>query len=655
MYKSKKWVIGDVDENRVNYISEKFAISRLIARLLLLRGIDEEMQIKKYLSKGDAQLCNPFELPNMEKAVNRINSALKTGEKITVYGDYDVDGITSTYILYDYLKSRGAEVDYYIPDRANEGYGINNAAVQNLCNSGTKLIVTVDVGITATAEVIFASSLGMEVVVTDHHTPKETVPNCIVINPKLKCKYPFDALAGVGVAFCLVCAMSGMDETIIDKYCGIAALGTIADMVPLQDENRIIVSRGLKKLNEKNNIGINALLQAAGCADKEITSSTVGFTIAPRLNAAGRIASASQSVELLLETDPTKAMIIAQHLDNDNRFRQQEEKRILDEALEIINKNGYCNDDVIIVSSKGWHHGVIGIVSSRLTELFYKPSAVISTDGNGMGKASGRSIAGFNLFDALSACADCLTKFGGHELAAGFSLEESQIDIFRNKINEYAKAIITDEIATPKLNIDAVISAADVNQETVNELKLLEPCGIGNRSPIFCIKNASVSGIRRPRTGNHMFVTLSQNGASAEAPAFNIADSLSGLAYGDNISVAGSLSTNTYRGITTAQFVIRDVKRAENQLSREMLAKIFSKLKPLINSGKTMLPLSVLATEPEYAAVVKPALCIFDELDIIKCKFFDNEYAQIHAGKNYKSKNRLENSATYQQYNGREG
>ncbi len=657
MHKSKKWVIGEADEYRVTQISEKFGISSLAARLILLRGISTDGQIERYLRGGDAELLNPFLLPDMKKAAEHILSAIEAETKITVYGDYDVDGITSTYILCDYLKSIGAHVDYYIPDRAAEGYGMNNAAVQTLHDGGTRLIITVDVGITAVEEVRFASSLGMEVIVTDHHTPKEAVPDCIaVINPKLACDYPFDSLAGVGVAFCLVYALSGMDESVADRYCGIAALGTVADMVPLQSENRVIVSRGLKKLNKKDNIGINALLRAAGAADREITSTTVGFTLAPRLNAAGRIASAAQSVELLFETDPTAAMQIAERLDSDNSFRRSEEKRILDEAIDIINRNKYYDNDVIVVAAEGWHHGVIGIVSSRLTEMYYKPSAVISTGGDGMGKASGRSIAGFNLFEALSACADCLTKFGGHELAAGFSLEENKIGVFRNKINEYAKNIITEEIATPKLSIDAALSAADISERTVKELELLEPCGIGNRPPMFCINNAAVGGIRRARTGNHMFITLCGGGASAEAPAFNMADDLADLAVGDSISVAGSLGVNEYRGVTTAQFIIRDVhSRKKPPLGREALARIFSRLKPLADSGGSKFAISALGAEFGRAEIIKTALTIFNELDIINCTFSGADSAEIRAGKNYKSKNNLENSATYRLYNGKEG
>lgn len=653
MHKSKKWIIGETDESRVTQISDKFGISRLAARLILLRGISDDEQIERYLLKDGAQLADPFLLPDMEKAVNHIRSAVQSGTKITVYGDYDVDGITSTYILCDYLKNLGADVGYYIPDRAAEGYGMNTAAVQSLHDSGTQLIITVDVGITAAEEVRFAESLGMDVIVTDHHTPKETLPDCIaVINPKLDCDYPFDSLAGVGVAFCLVYALSGKDESVAERYCGIAALGTVADMVPLQSENRIIVSRGLKKLNKRDNIGITALLQAAGAADREITSTTVGFTLAPRLNAAGRIASAAQSVELLFETDPTAAMKIAERLDSDNSFRRQEEKRILDEAIDIINQNEYYNDDVIVVAAKGWHHGVIGIVSSRLTELYYKPSAVISVDDDGTGKASGRSIAGFNLFDALSACADCLAKFGGHELAAGFSLDENKIGIFRNKINEYAKNIITEEIATPKLNIDAAVSAADVNENTVKELEILEPCGMGNRSPLFCIRDAAVGGIRRARTGNHMFITLCRDGASAEAPVFNIADTLADLAVGDRISVAGSLGINEYRGVTTAQFIIRDIQRTQKPpLGREALAKIFARLRPIADSGKAEFRLS----EFGGGEVIKTALKIFDELDIINCTFSGADCAKIRIGKNFRTKNNLENSATYRLYNGKEG
>ncbi len=658
MAKSKRWIIGKADNKRVAEISNKFNINPLVAKLIYLRGIQSDEQIKSYISKDISCFHDPYLLPDMQNAVDFVRAALKGGKKIAVFGDYDVDGITSTYIVYDYLNSLGANVIYYIPDRAEEGYGISVSAIDYLHSQNVNLIITVDVGITAVNEISYAKSNGIDVIVTDHHTVKEEIPDCIaVINPKRKDnKYPFDALAGVGVAFKLIYALSGCDMHILDKYCPIAAIGTIADMVPLTDENRFISDKGLAGLKTTGNNGINALISTAGLADKDITASTVGFVIAPRLNAAGRIASAQTSVKLLLENDYTKALKIALELEDGNKQRQTEEQRIFSEALEIIYSKGLHKKDVIVVAKENWHHGVIGIVSSRITEMFYKPSTVISINDDGTGKASGRSIKNFNLFYALDHCKEYLQKFGGHELAAGFTIYTDKIDDFDAKINQYAQKMIDDDIATPALDIDDVITIGDINLPTIDSLSILEPCGIGNKTPMFCINNINVKNLRFVNE-KHAFITLEKKGNKIEMPAFNKIDIASKLVPGDSISVAGTLSTNTYKGVTYPQFLIKDI-RVENKftLNKCILSDVFTYIKSHIESGNNYISTNSISLNKNLMnyniKTIELALQVFSELNIITYKFdTKNRYVHVQIGKNFYSKNSLTDSPTYCKYN----
>ncbi len=656
MLKPKKWIINEVSPSRVAQVADKFGISHLIAKIILLRGYEENEEIENFLNFNNTCFYDPYLLHDMKKAVDYIKSSVKLNKKIAVYGDYDVDGITSTYILYDYLTSIGGNVIYYIPFRADEGYGINNSAIDTLKAEGVELIITVDVGITAVDEINYAYSQGIDVIVTDHHTLKETLPTChAIINPKIPGEYPFDSLAGVGVAYKLIYALSGCNEEIAKKYSSMAALGTIADMVPLTDENRYIVHKGLKELNNTTNQGLKALIEISGISGKEITAASVGYILAPRLNAAGRIASATQSIKLLLETDRSKALKLAMELDCDNQFRQQEEQKILQEAMNLINNNKLYDDDVIVVAAKNWHHGVIGIVSSKITETYYKPSTVISINDDGTAKASGRSIPGFNLFNALSHCSEYLQKFGGHELAAGFTVYTDMIDDFRIKINEYAKNIITEEISTPTLSIDAVISSKDVSVDNVLMLKKLEPCGIGNRSPLFCINDVCIKNIRYPNTGKHAFVSLTDGNDVIEAPGFNMACALKDYANGDLISVTGSLGTNTYRGITTAQFLIKDIHQSDLIIiNKSVLKDIFNVIKHYIESNQNTISMSVIRTKCNNKYNFKQidtALMIYSELKIIETTSDkDNKKVTILKGVNYNTKNTLKDSPTYRHF-----
>lgn len=648
-----------IDEKKALRISKQLNVSLLAANILCARGFEFE-DAKDFLTMDAALFHDPFLLNDMQKAVMRIKDAIDMKEKIAVYGDYDVDGITATYILFDYLKSCGADVIYYIPDRIDEGYGINIQAIETLKSENVNLIITVDVGITAVEEVEHARLYGIDVIITDHHTLKDVLPAAVaVINPKISdAGYPFDALAGVGVAFKLIYALSGLNKKIFDRYCDIAAVGTIADMVPLRGENRYIASVGIEKLKNTQNKGLKAIMSVAGINCEEISSTDVSFAIAPRLNAAGRISHASQSVDLLSETDDTKALLRAQALDNCNKKRQQEEQVIFAEAMEIIEKNKLENDNFIVVAKEGWAHGIIGIVSSKITEKFYRPSAVISINSDGTGKASGRSIKGINLFNALNSCSNTLLRFGGHELAAGFTVQSGMVDVFRQNINSFVNPMLTEDIKTPSVEIDAIASLGDICLESANSIKSLEPYGIDNKMPVICIEELTVCSIRYTKNGKHAFVTVTKDGISEEFPAFSMAEKIKEFMPGDKISVAGNLGINSFRGTVRAQFVIRDIKYCDSKvtISRSELACIFTDIKHRIDSGTisfdntACLRVSSLKKLKLRNPKILSALNIFKELGILVIDDLNHSII-LTQGENFTKKTNLSDSETFVNHN----
>jgi len=653
---NKKWINSAHPQELIKHICSKFNISPVFAKILLNRSIESDDEINAFINTDESQFLNPMNMLNMDIAVNCIKKSVDAGEKIAIYGDYDVDGITSTYILYDYVKSLGADVIFYIPDRETEGYGLNLNAIDYLSKEDVKLIITVDVGITAVNEVEYAKEKGIKTVITDHHTPPSVLPDAdAVVNPKIPgSEYKNKNLAGVGVAFKLVYALSGCNKHILEKYCEIAAIGTIADMVPLIGENRFIAKFGLDKLSSTNNEGIKALINVSGIDDECITSANISFAIAPRLNAAGRIASAKTSVELLFAKDKDEAMRIASLLDDENKLRQQIEQEILDQAIAIIETKKYYNDKVIVVENIGWHHGIIGIVSSKITEKYHKPSAVISVNTDGSAKASGRSIKGFNLFDALCECENILEKYGGHELAAGFSLDSNRIDEFRKKINDYANSIITDEMLIPTIEIDAEIEASDINLKTANELKLLEPHGIGNKTPVLALYNSFIKKIRIHKSKKHAFLSYTKSSKNFESPAFNMAEDVCNFSYGDHVSIAGTIGINSYRGCDSAQFVVKDINVCpQSKLNVDNMRSVYRCIKDFIENGKSVFMLNELATHliKNYGCSIgttrlKIALDILQELDIINIK---EQYNTITAKKgiNFSAKCNLESSIIF--------
>lgn len=565
----KKWEykFKNLKKEDIDSLSEKFNIPRVISTIILNRKIPF-LDVEGYLSKSRKNIINPYELLDMDKAVERIYTAIEKKEKIVIYGDYDVDGITSTAILYDFLLSQGANVSYYIPDRKDEGYGINIMAVNKLTKADTKLMITVDCGITAIGEVEFAKLQGMDVIITDHHTCKERIPTAAqaVINPKREDdEYPFDALAGVGVAFKLMLALAirlNLNTTeYFDKYADLATIGTIADVVSLTGENRIIVNHGLLKLQKPSRPGIRALLEISGSLSKPVTATTIGFAVAPRMNAAGRLSSATTSVELLLEKDYNKALEIATELNEENKKRQETEKTILEDALNMISNDvNFEKKKVIVLAKENWHQGVIGIVASRLCDMFYKPCILISHT-NGIGKGSGRSIPAMNLFDALNSCADHLTEFGGHSVAAGLSINMSEFDSFCEKINKYAQSLLTEDDMIPVVKIDCPISVKSISLQSAKIIERLEPFGIGNEKPSFSISAVKISAISCIGNENqHLRMKIEKDGISVNCIGFGMGNYISHINQGMVADIAFTIETNNYMNKETVQLVLKDIK-----------------------------------------------------------------------------------------------
>ncbi len=596
--KEKKWILKScgtpAGEQKISTIAKRLNIHPIVAKLLYNRGYTDESSVKTFIGMESEMLCNPFEMKDIEKGIERIRLAIEGKEKITVYGDYDVDGVTSVCTLYLYLKSKGADIDYYIPNRTGEGYGVSASAIDTLYERGTKLIITVDTGITANEEVRYAKERGIDFVVTDHHECHGDIPDsCAVINPhRPDCPYPFKELAGVGVVFKLisayeeaVCGKSRIDAAlyVFSKYADLVAIGTVADVMPIKSENRIIVSYGLRMIESSPSPGIVALMEATTAKDKrerhktraKITSGYVGYTLAPRINAAGRIKSATIAVKLFLSETPEEAAEIADELCSANRERQAEENKIIKEAYEKIEKLNIDDNPVIVLDADTWHHGVIGIVASRITEKYSRPSILVSFEGNvsdtsspaDIGKGSGRSVKGLNLVDALCYCSDNLLKFGGHELAAGLSVTRENLDLFRAKINEYAKSNLKTEDMIPTLEADCVIGFEDADINLAYQLQQLEPYGVGNPMPTFIIRGVFVNEIIPISEGKHTKLTLSNGISTITAMYFsNSPDSLD-IFVGDRVDVLFNLDVNEWLGRRTAQLIVKDIKPSEDEIN----------------------------------------------------------------------------------------
>lgn len=565
----KNWLLKEFDRERVVEISKEFRVSPLTSIILYNRGIRSSEDIAEFLKCDLKSLHDPYLLKDMDKAVERIRKAKENGEKITIYGDYDVDGITSIAILYKYLTSVGFEVDFYVPDRIQEGYGVNRGALDKIKANGTKVVITVDTGITAVDETDYAREIGMDIIVTDHHECKEVIPNAYAaVDPKRKdCEYPFKNLAGVGVAFKLIQALDE-DSTVVElmeKYADLICLGTVADISPLIDENRIMVTEGLKRFRTTKNIGLKALIDVSISNDKAITTSTIGYIIAPRINASGRLGCAARSVEMFLTDDSGRAYELANDLCKENTIRQQTEQKMFAEALEYIEQHPEMKSDrVLIIPHTEWHHGIVGIVSSKITEKFYKPSILFAIDGD-EAKGSGRSISGYNLFEALENCGDILEKFGGHELAAGLLIKTENIESFRTAINEAAQETMAEKILTPTISVDAVIKPAYISIETVEEINRLQPFGVDNPTPVFAVRCIKIHKISTMSEGKHLRMTLLKDGKFLDAVGFGMGEYYNHLKEGDLVEVAFGLDINDYKGYRNVQLILKDIRKAEGE------------------------------------------------------------------------------------------
>ena len=545
----------------------------LVSAVLASRGIATAEEAAAFLEHEQRLTYSPFLMADMDKAVERVQRALADHERIAVFGDYDVDGITATCILVDYLQSRGADVLHYIPRRIEDGYGLSVDAIEGLYRKGTRLLITVDCGITGVEEVDFANSLGMDVVVTDHHECKETLPRAVaVVDPhRPDCGYPFKHLAGCGVALKLALALGGPDreEALFSRYCTLAAIGTVADVMQMSGENRTIVSRGLAVIEHSDFIGLQALLKEAGLTGREITSVQIGFVLAPRINAAGRMGAADKAAELLLCTDPAEAERMARELCALNRERQNVEQTIYSQAEEMIAHMPERERSALVLESSRWHQGVVGIVASRLSEKYSRPSFMIHLNGT-TGKGSCRSWGGFNLFAALENCKDLLLGFGGHELAAGFTIDESNIPAFRERMNDYARSFRGGEAPVSVLDVDVAIThPSAVTLEELEALSALEPYGSGNARPVFCLLGATLLRTQNVGQNRHLKLRLGKGSAQFDGIFFSTVAEDCGCRPGDRVDAAFYLQVNEFRGSRTVQLQMVDLRPSLRPSGRE--------------------------------------------------------------------------------------
>lgn len=556
----KNWEINSKDDIRVNDITRKYGINKILARIMVNRNLDIEQNMEIYLNPNRNSFHDPFLLPDMEIAVNRIIKAIENKEKIMIYGDYDADGITSITVLKSFLLERGANVDAYIPNRLHEGYGLNKKALKTIVESGHSLVITVDCGITAIEEVEYIKTLGVDIIITDHHEPAEELPRALaVVDAKRKDnKYPFNELAGVGIAFKVSQAISNklkLEDKEFLKFLDIVCVGTISDIVPLVDENRVIAKLGLKLINATKNLGLKTMIDKMGY--EYIDSYAVSFGIAPRINACGRLGNHQVALDLLLEKDELKAVELTETLEKYNIERKTIESKIYDDVL-----NGVCSNDkkIIIMGSDKWHHGVIGIVSSKITENFFKPSILLCFEEE-VAKGSGRSIKGFDLHNALTNSQDNIARFGGHSMAVGLSVNKENFEAFKKDVEEYVQNTDIDKIV-PVINIDDDIALKDLKFDDVRSFSILEPFGEANRKPIFSFSNLSINSIRTLSEGKHLKMTLKDEKNVIDAIGFNIGNLIEEYSMNDKVDIAGNLDINSYNGNHKIQITIIDMKNS---------------------------------------------------------------------------------------------
>lgn len=551
------WNVGEGAQSAVNALAEG-GYAPLAAMVLAARGIQAPAQAEAVLG-FDTPLPDPFSLTDMAAAAGRVGLAMTRGEKIAIFGDYDVDGITATCLLTHFLRRHGADCVPYIPGRLEEGYGLNETALRQLACEGVKLVVTVDCGITAVEETALAKQLGMDVVITDHHECKENLPGAVaVVDPhRPDGGYQGGSLSGVGVAFKLVCALSGDPAEMLQEYADMVCLGTVADVIPLVGENRIYVKKGLEALNSHPRPGLAALMAQCGCESGSVTASTIGYMLAPRINAAGRMGKIDAAVELFLTQDPVRGEAAARELCELNRERQAVESEIYRQAVEHL--RGSAAPDAIVLADERWHQGVVGIVASRIAEEYACPAFLICLDGE-HGKASSRSHGGFNLFASLRALSGLLESYGGHELAAGFTISRENIPEFRRQISELARTYFQDDVPRQALDIDCTVTPEVLTVYNIDSLGILEPCGCGCPKPILMLKDAVIDRITMVGNGRHMRLRLRCGHYGLNAIYFSMTPETASIAPGDRVDVAFVPQVNEYRGERAPQLNVVDIR-----------------------------------------------------------------------------------------------
>ncbi len=562
-----EWTFVDSHPSEwVDRLASELSVPPIIAQILLNRGITSLEDAKYFFRAGLEHLHDPFLMADMQRAVERIQTAVEQKQRILVYGDYDVDGATATAMMILFFRQLGIEVDFYIPHRIREGYGLSKEAIEAIHGKGVDLIIAVDCGITAIDEVALARTLGMDVIICDHHQPGRVLPEAhAILNPKrADCPYPFKELAGVGVAFKLAQALAqrfSHPENALFQLLDLVAIGSAADIVPLVDENRILVREGLERLQTTQNVGLRALLKKTGLEGKSVGTGQIIFILAPRINAVGRMSDASQAVRLLTTDSEQEALDIAELLEKENRNRRNIDEETFKEAIEQV--EAYFDpekDPVLVLSSEGWHPGVIGIVASRVVERYYRPTVMISTD-DGIGKGSARSIPGFNIYDALKTCSDLMLGFGGHKYAAGLSIESQNISRLRERLHEYADGVLTEDLLTPKLSIEGELEFNQIDGKLMRILKMMAPYGPQNMRPVFYSKNIRVVGTPAVVGSNHLRFKACQNGKVIDAIGFNLGGLLHRIRGNrTDIEIAYLLEENEWQGRVYTQLRIKDIR-----------------------------------------------------------------------------------------------
>ena len=559
---NKIWRIKETDVDRAKKIKEKFKLNDLVCNILAQKNLNNK-EIEKYLNPTRRDFYDPFLMPDMDKAIDRIIKAVKEKEKIIVYGDYDADGITSTVILKRFFADRGVNLDTYIPNRLDEGYGLNKEAVEKIAKEGYSLMITVDCGITSIEEVNLANDLGLDVIITDHHETLDTLPNAVaVVDCKRKDnKYPFEALAGCGVAFKVTqgyCKKMNIAEDECLKYLDIVCIGTISDIVPLVDENRVIAKLGLMLVKQTHNLGLREILKISGY--KKIDSTAISFGVSPRINACGRMGHQEVALNLFLSDDPIETRKYASQIEEYNRQRQSIEKSIYEEAKEQAEVEENKSNKCLILGNKNWHHGVIGIVSSKITEKYYKPSILLCFEGE-EARGSGRSISGFDLHKAIVDCSKYLNHFGGHSMAIGLSLDTKNFEKFKEDFEKYANEKITEDLVQ-EIEIDEEVTSKDINTNIVKELKILEPFGEANKLPVVIYKNLKITSIRTLSEGKHLKLTVNDENVTIDVIGFNLGELVNNYQIGDKVDIVGNLEINNFNNFETVQITLKDMRKS---------------------------------------------------------------------------------------------